>query len=65
MKLSVPSDDDDGGILTVGDEILSFGFLDDKYDDVMRHQKKCLRHDDLAVTDNDAAPWFTPVPDLT
>ena len=36
--MTVPSDDDDDGILTVGDEISSFGFLDD--DDVMRHQKK-------------------------
>ena len=41
-------------ILTVGDKISSFGFLDD--DDVMRHQKKWPRHDDLAVTVNDAAP---------
>ena len=41
MKIiTVPSDDDndDDGILTVGDEMLSFGFLDD--DDVTPHQKK-------------------------
>ena len=30
-------DDDDDGSLTVSDEMLSFGFLDE--DDVMRHQK--------------------------
>ena len=46
----VPSDDDDDddGILTIGDEISSFNFLDD--DDVMRHQKKWRRHDNLAFT---------------
>ena len=53
-------DDDDDGILTVGDEILSFSFLDDDDDDVMRHQKKWQRHDNLAVTINDAAPCTSP-----
>ena len=33
-------------------------FLDD--DDVMRHQKKWRRHDDLAVTIDDAAPCTLP-----
>ena len=37
-SITVPSDDEDDGILTVGGEISSFGFLDD--DDLMRHQKK-------------------------
>ena len=54
----VPSDDDDDGILSVCDEISSLGFKDDDDDDVMHHQKKCRRHYNLAVTVNDAAPWF-------
>ena len=44
--MTVPSDDDDDddGILSVCDEILSFGIYDDDDDD------------DLAVTVNDTAP---------
>ena len=52
--ITVLSDDDDDSILTVGDKMSSFGFLDD--DEVMHHQKKWRRHDDLAVTVNDARP---------
>ena len=37
--LSVDDDDDDG-ILSVSDEISSFGFYSDDDDDVKRHQKK-------------------------
>ena len=36
-SIRVPSDNHDDGILTVGDKMLSFGFLDD--DDVTPHQK--------------------------
>ena len=38
----------------------SFWILND--DDARRHWKKWRRHDDLAVTINDAAPWFATVP---
>ena len=37
--------------------------LSSKYDDdadSRRHQKKCRRQNNLAVTVNDAAPWLKP-----
>ena len=36
--ITVLSDDDDDGILSVSDEISSFGFYSDDDDDVKRHQ---------------------------
>ena len=35
----VLSDDDDDGILSISDEISSFGFYSDDDNDVKRHQK--------------------------
>ena len=40
---------------------LSFWILNDDDDDARCHWKKWRRHDDLAVTVNDAAPWNTPI----
>ena len=37
--ITVLSDDDDDGILSVSDEISSFGFYSDDDNDVKRHQK--------------------------
>ena len=52
-------DDDVDGNVGVGDVRLSFY---SKYDDDGRlHQKKCHRHNNLAVTVNDAAPCTTEV----
>ena len=51
----VPSDDDgdDYGIFSICDKILSFSFYDDNDED---DDEKRYRHDNLAVTVNDAAP---------
>ena len=55
----VPSDDDgdDYGIFSICDKILSFSFYDDNDED---DDEKRYRHDNFAVTVNDAAPWSTP-----
>ena len=50
-------DDDDDGNVTVSDG-RSFDFKYDDDDNVNSHLKKWRCQDDLAVTINDATPWY-------